>query len=156
MEVMRQAYRAMPISFEDDDDEIFTQVSLDNLEVQVTCWADPGAMACISVLLPIQADLELLPEVGELLHRLNHGIKRGTWELDYNDGEIRMVEALDLMLGPLTERIFSALLDELVMVVNSVCPYLISVLSGQMTPKSAADHANAAISALMDDGPEEE
>lgn len=43
----------------------------------------------------INADEKSIPLVAEYLHRANYGLKMGSFELDYNDGEIRFKVFVD-------------------------------------------------------------
>jgi hypothetical protein len=151
LEVMRNVYQQMEITFNDDDDSIFTCLNLENVEVQVICCGAPDDLASVIVALPVRAAPKFRAAAGEFLHRLNYGSKRKFWEIDHNDGEIRMVAYADTMAGPLTEPIFRGLLHFMLMTADKVFPYLTSVLSGRMTPAFAADQASAAIIAMCDD-----
>jgi hypothetical protein len=150
LEVMRQAYRAMEITFEEDEGTIFTRLNLKNLEAHVISWGELDDLATIIVRLPVRAAPEFRAQAGEFLHRLNFNARRKLWEIDHNDGEIRLAAYTDTMVGPLTEAGFRSLLHCLVMHADTVFPYLTSVLSGRMTPEFAADQAEAATAAMWD------
>jgi hypothetical protein len=151
LEVMRNVYQQMEITFHEDDDSIFTRLNLENVEVQVISMGAPDDLASVIVALPVRAAPKFRAAAGEFLHRLNYGSKRKFWEIDHNDGEIRMVAYTDTMAGPLTESIFSALFHFMLMTADEVSPYLTGVLSGGMTPAFAADQAAAAIMAMCDE-----
>jgi len=148
LEVMRQAYRAMEITFQEDEGSIFTRLNLKNLEAHVISWGEPDDLATIIVRLPVRAAPEFRAQAGEFMHRLNFNSKRKLWEIDHDDGEIRLAAYTDTMVGPLTEAGFRSLLHCLVMHADTVFPYLTSVLSGRMTPGFAADQAEAATAAM--------
>ena len=152
LDVMRQAYRAMEITFQEDEGTIFTRLNLKNLEVHVISWGEPNDLATIIVRLPVRAAPEFRAQAGEFLHRLNFNARRKFWEIDHNDGEIRLAAYTDTMAGPLTEAGFRSLLHCLVMHADTVFPYLTSVLSGRMAPDFAADQAEAATAAMWDTG----
>lgn len=147
---MRQAYRAMEITFQEDDGSIFTRLNLKNLEVHVICFGEPDDLATITVRLPVRAAPEFRAQTGEFLHRLNFNTRRKFWEIDYNDGEIRLAAYTDTMVGPLTDGGFRSLLHCLVMHADTVFPYLTSVLSGRMAPDFSADQAEASTTVMWD------
>jgi hypothetical protein len=151
LEVMRNAYQRMEIEFEVDDDSILTHLNLENLQVQVISYGEPDDLVVIIVNIPVRAAPKFRAAAGEFLHRLNYGARRKYWEIDHNDGEIRMTAYTDTMAGPLTELIFRALLHSMLMTSNEAFPFLTNVLSGSMTPEFAADQAEAAINAMCDD-----
>ena len=158
LEVMRRAYADMEITFQEDDETIFTRLNLENVEVHVISWGNPDDLATIAVRLPVRAAPEFRSAAGEFLHRLNYNARRKFWEIDHNDGEIRLAAYTDTLVGPLTEHIFRSMLQCLLMTADTVFPYLTSVLSGRMTPEFADDQAEAALLAMWDnhDEPENE
>ncbi len=147
-DVMRNVYREMEITFQEEDDTIVTRLNLESLEVKVITWGAPDDLAAVIVKLPVRAAPKFRAAAGEFLHRLNYGAPRKFWEIDHNDGEIRMAAYTDTISGPLTESTFRALLNFMLMTANDVFPYLTSVLSGGMTAEFAADQAEAAIRAM--------
>ena len=138
----------MEITFEEDDGTIFTRLNLKNLEVHVISFGETDDLATIIVRLPVRAAPEFRAQAGEFLHRLNFNARRKFWEIDHNDGEIRLAAYTDTMTGPLDVGLFRSLLDCLVMHADTVFPYLTSVLSGRMTPEFAADQAEAATASM--------
>ena len=163
LEVMRQAYVDMEIEFQEDDNTIFTRLNLENLEVHVISWGEPDDLSTIVVRLPVRAAAEFRPAAGEFINRLNYNSRRKYWEIDCDDGEIRLAAYMDTMAGPMTDKIFRSLLHCLLMTADTVFPYLTSVLSGRMTAEFADDQAEAAIAAMWgsdketdDDPPEDE
>jgi hypothetical protein len=149
---MRKVYQKMEITFQEDDDSIFTRLNLENVEVQVSTSGAPDDLASVIVTLPVRAAPKFHAATGEFLHRLNYGARRKFWEIDHNDGEIRMAAYTDTIAGPLTESTFRALLHFMLLTADKIFPCLTSVLSGRMTPELAADQAAAAILAICDDG----
>ena len=145
MEVMRQTFRAMGIPFQEDDGTIFTRLALENIEVHVIAWGYPDDLAKVIVRIPVRAAKKFRAEAGELLHRLNCNARRKYWELSYDDGEIRLSCFTDTLVGPLTERLFRALLNALVSAADAAFPYIAGVLSGRMSAELAADQAEAAV-----------
>jgi len=150
LEVMRRAYGAMEIAFQEDEDTILTRLNLKNLEVHVISFGEPDDLATIIVRLPVRAAPEFRAQAGEFLHRLNFNARRKFWEIDHNDGEIRLAAYTDTMVGPLTDGGFHSLLHCLIMQADTVFPYLTSVLSGRMASDFAADQAEEATAAMWD------
>ena len=158
LDVMKDAYRSMEFHFEEDEDRLILRLSLQTMDVTVISWGNPGDVASVIVRLPIRATEEFRAKAGEFLHRLNFSAKRKFWEIDYDDGEIRLATHTDTITGPLSEGLFRSILHALTSTADVVFPYLTSVLSGRMTPEFAADQAEAATQAFWDKGesPEEE
>lgn len=150
LEVMRREYREMEFTFQEDEDSIFIRVNLKNVEVDVISFGQPDDFAAIIVRLPVRAAPEFRAQAGEFLHRLNYATKRKFWEIDYNDGEIRMATFMETVAGPLTGGRFRCLLHYMTMNADAVFPYLTSVLSGRMAPDFAADQAEAATEMILD------
>ena len=147
LDVMREVYRAMEFHTEENDGRITLRLALENMDVVVISWGNPNDVATVIVRLPVRATSEFRAKTGEFLHRLNFDSKRKFWEMDYNDGEIRMAAYTDTLIGPLTEEHFRGILHCMVKTADTVFPYLTSVLSGRMAPDFAADQADAAICA---------
>ena len=156
LEVMRNVYQQMEITFQEDNGTISTHLNLVNVAVHVISLGEPDDLASVIVKIPVRAAPKFRAAAGEFLHRLNFGSKRKFWEIDYYDGEIRMACYTDTIAGPLAESTFRSLLHFMVMTADKVFPYLTSVLSGRMTPEFAADQAEAAIMAMCDDHGEAE
>ena len=55
LDVMRQAYQAMEITFQEDEGTIFTRLNLKNLEAHVISWGEPDDLTTIVVRLPVRA-----------------------------------------------------------------------------------------------------
>jgi hypothetical protein len=147
LETMRRVYKEMEITFEEVDERIATRLFLKNLEVRVLSWGEPNALVTVVVQLPVRAAPEFRAKAGEFLHRLNFNALRKFWEMDYNDGEIRLAGYSDIMDGPLTDDHFRGMLESLITNADVVFPYLTNVLSGSMTPEFAEDQAAAALCA---------
>jgi hypothetical protein len=130
------------------------RVWLENLDVRVICWGRANDIASVVVGLPVRATAESRANTGEFLHRLNYHSKRKFWEMDYNDGEIRLTSFTDTVTGPLTEAHFRGILHSMVTTADVVFPYLTSVLSGRMTPDFSADQAQAALRAFWNQNEE--
>jgi len=88
--VMREYYAESGITFQEDDDALFTRLNLMNTEVQVICWGEPNDTATVVVRLPLRAAPEVREKAGEFVNRMNFGAKRKFWELDHDSGEMRL------------------------------------------------------------------
>jgi hypothetical protein len=102
-------------------------------------------VANIVVRLPVRATKEFRASTGEFLHRLNYAAKRKFWEMDYDDGEIRLLAYTDLITGTLTEGLFRSIFNAVTNTADVTFPYLTGVLTGRMAPDFAADQAEAAL-----------
>ena len=122
MEVMRRVYREMEITFQEDENTIFTRLNLKNVEVDVISFGQPDDFAAIIVRLPVRAAPEFRAKAGEFLHRLNYATKRKFWEIDNNDGEIRLASFMETMAGPLTGGRFRFLLHYMATHAEAVFP----------------------------------
>ena len=135
----------MESNFDEEDGAFHLRIKLENMDVEVISWGTPEDVAAVLVRLPVRATTKFRARAGEFLHRLNFGSKRKFWEMDYNDGEIRLVGYTDTISGPLTEELFREILHFMVKTADTVFPYLTSVLSAGMKPDFAADQADAAL-----------
>ena len=161
LDVMRKAYQDAEFHFEEDEGTLILRLGLKNLDVIVLRWGCSGDVASIIVRLPVRATEDFRSQTGEFLHRLNYAAKRKFWEIDYSDGEIRLVAYTDTITGPLTGGLFRSIFNAVTSTADVVFPYLTSVLSGRMTPEFSADQAEAALEAFWNkrekpDAPEEE
>lgn len=145
--VIRETYKTMDASFEEQDGVILARFALADMEVQILAWGEPEDLATVIIRLPLRAAADIRSRTGEFLHRLNFNARRKIWEIDYDDGEIRAAAYTDTFLGTFNEELFRALLQLLVVNVEVVLPYLIEVMGGKMNADFAADQAEAALEA---------
>ena len=124
MDVMREYYTASGISFQEDDNALFTRLNLMNTEVQVICWGEPNDTATVVVRLPLRAAPEVREKAGEFVNRMNFGAKRKFWEIDCDSGELRLTSYTDTLVGPLTAEFFRAILNALLAAADATFPYL--------------------------------
>lgn len=101
MEVMREYYTASGITFQEDDNALFTRLNLMNTEVHVICWGEPNDTATVVIRLPLRAAPEVRDMAGEFVNRMNFGAKRKFWEIDCDSGELRLTSYTDTLVGPL-------------------------------------------------------
>jgi hypothetical protein len=154
LSIMEAVCREMEFPYEEENGVLKFRVALDSMDVQVITWGQLRDVAQVIVRLQVRAKTDFRAQCGEFLHRLNFGTRRKLWEMDYDDGEVRLAAYYDTIAGPLTGGILKSLLHYLFVTADAVFPYLTSVLSGRMTAEFAADQAEAAITALWDDGEE--
>lgn len=147
LDVMRKTLQDAGVEFEENNGLLSFHLGLKNLNITLLCWGRPDDVATVIVCLPVRATEGFRASTGEFLHRLNYDAKRKLWEMDYNDGEIRLVATIDTIVGPLTEDVFRSLLTFLTGTADVVFPYLTSILSGRMKPEFAVDQAHAALGA---------
>jgi hypothetical protein len=148
LDVMRKVLQEAEFHLEEDERNLSLRLGLKNLDVNVICWGRAGDTASVIVGLPIRATEKFRANTGEFLHRLNYVAKRKFWEMDYHDGEIRLVAFTDTITGPLTAELFRSIFHTVTSTADVAFPYLTSVLSGRMTPDFASDQAQAALHAL--------
>jgi len=141
---MRTALRDMGLPFQEGDGTLFSRIAIENLEVHLICWGDPDDLARIVVRLPLRAAKASRAAVGEFLHRLNFKQRRKLWEMNCDNGEIRLACFINTIAAPLIGSHFCALVESLLTTADAVFPCLASVLTERMTPEFAADQAKAA------------
>jgi hypothetical protein len=150
LDVMRKVFEEAELHFEEIQGMLSLHLRLDNLDVSLLCSGQDGDVASIILQIPVRATKEYRARTGEFLHRLNFSAKRKFWELDYDDGEIRLASYSEIINCPLTGGQFRGILHALLCTANLAFPYLTKVISGSMTPEFAADQAEAAIQAYWD------
>lgn len=156
IDVMRQTFRDLELKFEEDERQIKSRVILQNVEVLVLSWGALDDVAQLMVHLPIRAAKPVRLKVGEFLHRLNFHAKRKFWEMDFDDGEVRMAVHTDTTIGPLTPQHFGGILHLMLNTADTVFPYITNVLSGAMSAELAADQALAAVQNFSNSEPADE
>jgi hypothetical protein len=143
--VIRQLLDREEWAFEGDDDSLRFRLSLDTQDVEMVCTGEVGNIVVLCLQSPLRAPKDRRAAVGEFLHRLNYAAVRKVWEMDYDDGEIRLHLFTDVVNAPLSEGLFKAMLNFLCFQADAAFPYLTAVLNGQMIPQFAADQALAAM-----------
>lgn len=145
--VMREVFDEAELrySFDEQTGSVRVPLRLRNVEINLICWSDSDGLANLAIRFPVMAPPEARPGVGELLHRLNYVGRRKFWEMDYDDGEIRMVATMDTFGAPLQRDVFSAVAHAIVGIADRTFPYLNAVITRSMKPDFAADQAVAAL-----------
>ncbi|MBE8954857.1 MAG: hypothetical protein SR2Q5_04185 [Quinella sp. 2Q5] len=100
----------------------------------------------LHVMIPLNAAKEERAKVGEFLHRANYGLKVGSFDFDYDDGEISYRITLfcgsDEFAPPTYEQIrFSVILG--LMMVEKYGDALVKVMFGLVEPVDAVEAAEA-------------
>jgi len=146
---MRRVLDALKMEYDYDaeDDIISLRVQLETFEAAMFLYGENDDMATIMIRLPVRAPESVRPAVGEFLHRLNYAGRRKFWEMDYNDGEIRLRATTDTIDAPLSDTMFQAMSRAVLEIADRSFPYLNAVITRGMKPDFAADQAIAALSA---------
>jgi hypothetical protein len=79
--------------------------------------------------------------VSELIARINYGMSVGNFELDFNDGEIRMKTSLDLVGVQLTDDTFDKMFSANLGTTNRYLSAIYGVAFGEVSPKLAIEVA---------------
>ena len=156
VEVIRSFFRNAEIEVEEHDGRFLTSLELENWEVKVFCCGQLHDLVQLIFRLPIKVPVKMRPQAGEFFHRMNFGARRKFWEMDYNDGEIRCSCYTDTISAPLTESLFTSMVQALAQMSDRIFPYVMALISGKMVPDFAADQAIAALSADSDEGDQSE
>lgn len=136
----------MEYDYDAEDDLISLRVQLETFEASMFLFGENDDMATLMVRLPVRAPESVRPAVGEFLHRLNYAGRRKFWEMDYNDGEIRLRATTDTIDAPLSDMMFQAMSRAVLEIADRTFPYLNAVITRSMKPDFAADQAIAALS----------
>lgn len=147
IETIRKLLRRAEFEFEEDEGVFSFGLTLLNVECAVIATGVAQDLVIVVAKLPVRAVDEVRPLVGEFLHRLNFSSLRKFWEMDYDDGEIRVATYLDAIMAPVDTKLLGAAIGTVATQVGVAFPYLTSVLSRGMTPDFAADQALAAFEA---------
>lgn len=151
LDVIRHALEEGGLRYEDAGDLLMMVVGLRHVEVQVFCSAESDDLVSILVRLPVRATKEYRAAAADFLHRLNWNSRRKFWELEMDDGEIRLAGYTDTLAGPLAPETFQRLLDAILTTADVAFPYLTAVLNGRMNAEFAADQTEAALASLSGD-----
>ena len=94
-------------------------------------------LVCIGVL-PIRVDADRRRAVAEVVVRINRGIRLGTFDLDFDDGELRYRIGCDVEGGALTEHMVMTMLGNVGASIEWFGPALMQVVFGEASPEDAA------------------
>ncbi|MCX7869446.1 MAG: YbjN domain-containing protein [Terrimicrobiaceae bacterium] len=154
---MRRVLDGLNLEYDYDaeDDIISLRVQLETFEAAMFLFGENDDMATLMVRVPVRVPEAVRPAVGEFLHRLNYAGRRKFWEMDYNDGEVRLRATTDTIDAPLSSMMFQAMSQAVLEIADRTFPYLNAVITRSMKPDFAADQAIAALSANAGEEPGE-
>ena len=106
-------------------------IAVDEVARTIACW---GVM-------PVSADADRRAAVAETIVRINRGLRLGSFDLDFVDGEIRFRVGCDVEGGALTEQMVISMLGNVSVSIDRCGAVLMQVLFGQASPADAARRA---------------
>jgi hypothetical protein len=108
----------------------------------VIVFVDDAArtIVCTGVL-PILVEPERRSVVAEVIVRINRGLRLGTFDLDFDDGELRYRIGCDIEGGALTEHMVMTMLGNIGSSIERFGPALMEVVFGHVSPEDAARRA---------------
>ena len=77
--------------------------------------------------------------VAELLARANFDLPYGSWEMDFDDGEVRFRTSIDVSRAKLTDGLLDPMVRTGLSVVDEFLPSLQAVASGKLSPAKAIE-----------------
>jgi hypothetical protein len=92
---------------------------------------------CIYSVLPISVPLELVPEAAEFLTRANFGLLVGSFEMDWDDGEVRFKTGFDVEGTELTPQLIRPCVYTNVLTTDRYLPGLLQLVVGTASPAQA-------------------
>lgn len=96
------------------------------------------------VYVPVQVPEDRRAAVAELFCRLNYRFSVGHFDLDFNDGEVRFRQSIDVEGGELTETMFSNLIYSSLGTCDDQFPVLMRVVFGGKTAVEALQETDEA------------
>lgn len=147
IEVIRNVFDESQFSYElvAENECIRSEFVLTGVDVSVYCHGDNDSLVAVAVAFPVRVPDDTRHLVGEFLHRANYALSRLAWELDYDDGEVRLRLHVDTCFGsPLKPDVFRAILDYSILMAETYFPFLNAVMTRAMKPEFALDQAQAA------------
>ena len=111
-----------------------------------TCYAqtrEDDQQFLFYALCPIRAPDKKRAAVAEFITRANYGMVIGNFEMDYEDGEIRVKCSIDIEGSELTEPLVCSAVYWAVMMMDKYLPGLLKVIGGNTPPAEAIDEIEA-------------
>jgi hypothetical protein len=128
-----------------ENEFIRSEFVLSGVDVSVYCQGDNESLVVVVVTFPVRAPVETRHVTGEFLLRANYALSRQVWEMDFDDGEVRLRMHVDTCFGePLQPEVFRAILDYAILMAEMYFPFLNAVITRAMKPEFALDQAQAA------------
>ena len=157
IEIMRSVFDDAELAYElvGEDEFIRSEFVLSGVDVSVYCQGDNESLVVVVVSFPVRAPVETRHLTGEFLLRANYALSRQVWEMDFDDGEVRLRMHVDTCFGaPLKREVFRAILDYAILMAEMYFPFLNAVITRAMKPEFALDQAQAAYNdrLIQDDG----
>ncbi len=147
IEIMRRVFDDAGLVYEvvGEDEFIRSEFVLSGVDVSVYCQGDNESLVVVVVSFPVRAPVETRHLTGEFLLRANYALSRQVWEMDFDDGEVRLRMHVDTCFGdPLKPEVFRAILDYAILMAEMYFPFLNAVITRAMKPEFALDQAQAA------------
>jgi len=147
IEIMRSVFDDAELAYEvvGEDEFIRSEFVLSGVDVSVYCQGDNESLVVVVVSFPVRAPVETRHLTGEFLLRANYALSRQVWEMDFDDGEVRLRMHVDTCFGePLKREVFRAILDYAILMAEMYFPFLNAVITRAMKPEFALDQAQAA------------
>lgn len=147
IEIMRSVFDDADLAYEvvGEDEFIRSEFVLSGVDVSVYCQGDNESLVVVVVSFPVRAPVETRHITGEFLLRANYALSRQVWEMDFDDGEVRLRMHVDTCFAePLKPEVFRAILDYAILMAEMYFPFLNAVITRAMKPEFALDQAQAA------------
>jgi hypothetical protein len=88
---------------------------------------------------PMKAPEQARPAVAEYLTRANYGLRLGSFEMDFSDGEVRYKNSLGFEGATLTPELIKHAIYPAVQTMDRYLPGLMAVIYGGKSPAEAID-----------------
>jgi hypothetical protein len=147
-------FRDNKIAFEAHDSEhaIAADFGLKNISAQLAVLAPPDEpFLSLTLMLPVTVPSGRRAAIAELLHRLNWNLATGHFELDWDNGLVRLAYAIPLADEGCTvaEDSFRRWLLLACTTLDGLCPAILKVAFSSAAPAHAAEHAEAEMQAYL-------
>jgi hypothetical protein len=133
-------------------------LGLTNVQARLIVHAPPdeGAVTVL-LIVPVLVPADLRATVCEFLMRINHQLRQGCFDLDFDDGEVRFRVALCVGDAPLAEETLRYSITLAATTVDGFFPALMRVLFAGMRPDQAVEQGEGFLRDLLKgDGPDPE
>lgn len=130
---------AQNLTYEQVDNELVYQVRYPAKFIPLTCFAqiDPDwEQFAFYILIPIRVSEDLRLVIAEYLMRVNHGLRVGNFEMDFEDGELRYKSVISFKNEQLTQNWIQNAILPAISTVDRYAPGFAKIIRGG---KSAAE-----------------
>lgn len=143
-EFIEEEFDADGVEPDDDDAIVFRYVDDDDREWGCLAIADDESEQLMFYSVwPDPVPEARRGDVMEFLTRANYGLPVGNFELDLNDGEVRIKTAIDAEGIEVTPQLCGNLIDANLAIMDRYFDGLERVISGQATPAAAIEDVEA-------------